>query len=363
MTQPSTSRPRRRCIASSAFTLAEMIVSLTILSVLSVGVASAVLVATQTIEREGALSTRILAAADVSNQMMVELGSAVNVVETGATAVTMAVPDRDGNGETEQIRYSWSGVAGDPLNREYNSEPAFAILKDLRSFSLAYDTAPLADPAAAGNEYSVASHKSTADLSSFKPNASKWISQCFRPALPAGGTGWKLKRISIYAKNIGGVDGQLTIELRTAQADGRPGTQLVCQTVAYESDLSGSFTWASFGFPSGSCLSGWLSPSQSFCLIVKGSVNDSCELRYHHKNAAITNYYLATSDNGGASWSILNKQTMLFEVFATVNGVSGGGTSSRSALAAVRWQLSVGADAAAQIDGGAQLVNGPELMQ
>src|SRR5690606_30888846 len=56
--------------------------------------------------------------------------------ERTATAATIAVPDRTGDGRPETIRYSWSGVVGDPLLYEYNGGAALSILDGVQQFRL-----------------------------------------------------------------------------------------------------------------------------------------------------------------------------------------------------------------------------------
>ena len=56
------------------------------------------------------------------------------------TAVTLTVPDRDGDNIPETIRYSWSGIANAPLRQEYNGvlppEDKKQFVENVQSFSL-----------------------------------------------------------------------------------------------------------------------------------------------------------------------------------------------------------------------------------
>ncbi len=67
-----------------------------------------------------------------------DLSLATALSQQSAEAVTLVVPDRNGDGQPETIRYSWSGTPGDPLTRQVNGSPAAIIAEDVHLFSLTY---------------------------------------------------------------------------------------------------------------------------------------------------------------------------------------------------------------------------------
>lgn len=340
--------------ASLGFSLVELIISMAVMSVLAVGISSAVLVSVRSIETSSSPSACIRSAADVSNQMVRELNEALAVSERSARAVTFSVPDRDNDGVSEEIRYWWSGTPGDGLMRRYNAEPETALLTNVFAFALSYDLVPVPVPAM-GSDKLVAGHHSAKDLSSFRINTLDWASQSFRVSLPAGASSWKITRAVFYCRQVGGASGQLTLQFRSAQSDGRPGNTLYAENTVPESEFKTSHAWYSIAVP----YSGNLSPNGSYCLLLKGNWTDVCELRYHSKKAVEEGYVFMTTSLGGLIWTVRSKQALLFEVYGTCSG----GDSDRNTemrLGTVRWELQAGRDASNRLYAGAQLANLPE---
>ena len=120
------------------FTLAELVVSMVVMSILMVGLGSAILIASHALPERNTSTDALLEASDVVDGMVGELNCALAFTERSATAVEFTVADRNGDLAPETIRYAWSGVAGNPLTREYNNGSAVTIAQDVHSFKLAY---------------------------------------------------------------------------------------------------------------------------------------------------------------------------------------------------------------------------------
>lgn len=120
-----------------AFTLLELSVASVTSAVLVAGLASSIFIASQSLDvaSDGTLvETRL--ASRIVNEINGNLQSAVSISELTDRSVTMSVPDRDGNGVPETIRYFWSGITGNPLYKVYNNGSATIIAPDVQSFSL-----------------------------------------------------------------------------------------------------------------------------------------------------------------------------------------------------------------------------------
>jgi competence protein ComGC len=127
---------RRR--SAAGFTLLEMALSCVI-----VGVIMLAIVSTMAIGREGLSGSAILTAnasqgSQVVQMITLDVSLATAITEQTATSITMTVPDRDGDGQPETIRYAWSGVAGDPLTRQYNGGTAATLADNVYQFNLTY---------------------------------------------------------------------------------------------------------------------------------------------------------------------------------------------------------------------------------
>lgn len=129
----SDGRPRRR-----GFTLTELVLSMTIMTMLLGAITSTILVASHVIDDGTSPAVKNLAAAQVVDQITADLTYALTFSERTSQAVTFSVPDRDADSVPETIRYSWSGVAGDALTRQYNGGEALVIAEDVQHFDLNY---------------------------------------------------------------------------------------------------------------------------------------------------------------------------------------------------------------------------------
>ena len=70
------------------------------------------------------------------NDLMSDLTHAQIFLERSPTTLRFVVPDRDGDGLQETIRYSWSGTAGDPLVYQYNDRSARNLAESVHYFNI-----------------------------------------------------------------------------------------------------------------------------------------------------------------------------------------------------------------------------------
>ncbi len=110
------------------------------------GMASAILVANQSLDVADGRDGRRIDAAEVQQDLLGDIQHALTFTERTNHAVTFLVPDRDGDGDPESIRYAWSGNAGDPLTYEYNGRPPINLADDVSQLDLSYLTQTLPAP-------------------------------------------------------------------------------------------------------------------------------------------------------------------------------------------------------------------------
>jgi hypothetical protein len=132
----SSCRPARARGRRTGYTLIEILVSSTIATVLMGGLASSVYIANQAFESDAGAPAERTETDNVLQQLTRDVQMATGISELTATAVTLTVPDRDGDSQAETIRYAWSGTPGDPLTYQYNGGAAITIAEDVRSFNL-----------------------------------------------------------------------------------------------------------------------------------------------------------------------------------------------------------------------------------
>lgn len=127
----------RRRRVRRGHTLAEVLISTLVVSVIMGAMVSLMLMGTRALRTTAG---DVSDSGDVLDQVITDLNLAKSFGEQTATTVTMTVPDRDGDSQDETIRYSWSGTAGDSLMRTYNGGTPVAVADNVYYFDLAYLT-------------------------------------------------------------------------------------------------------------------------------------------------------------------------------------------------------------------------------
>ena len=128
-------RPRRR-----GFTLVEMVLSMAVMTVLLGGIASALVIAGRAVPGTATPASLTVDGYYAAERLASELYAAQTITARSATSITFTVADRNADSNPETIQYSWSGVAGQPLNRQYNGGTAGAVLDNVYQFNLGYVT-------------------------------------------------------------------------------------------------------------------------------------------------------------------------------------------------------------------------------
>jgi len=119
-------------------TLIEVVISVSIVAVIMGAMVSIMLLVARGTDVSADGTENVSATSEVVQQIAVELSVATNITEQTATAVTFLVPDRDDNLQGETIRYAWSGVAGEPLTRQYNGGSVVTVAEDVHHFNVDY---------------------------------------------------------------------------------------------------------------------------------------------------------------------------------------------------------------------------------
>lgn len=121
-----------------AYTLIELLVATVSSSILIVGLSGSLVVASRAFDDTDSQPIAVLEANKAANCIMNEMQYATRFYEKTATAVTFEVPDRDGDGLDEKLRYAWSGVAGDPLTLEYNDSAPSTLVAAVEDLDFTY---------------------------------------------------------------------------------------------------------------------------------------------------------------------------------------------------------------------------------
>ncbi len=137
-----THRPRRRNPARAAprqraaHTLLELVVAVAVSGLLLGGIMSTLAVTFRATDPTLGPWQEIAEGRAALDDVAGELAYASSFTARSAHAVEFTVADRDGDLADEAIAWSWSGTAGDPLERSCNGAASVAILEDVHVFDL-----------------------------------------------------------------------------------------------------------------------------------------------------------------------------------------------------------------------------------
>ena len=126
----------------AAFTLVELMVSVAIISVIMGGVAGTIMFSARQMADSAEAETRSFNTCEILAEINAELALALSVERRDDDAVTLTVPDRNGDGAPETIAYEWQHDDPDStqwtLVRTYNDGEAAVVAEDVRHFELTY---------------------------------------------------------------------------------------------------------------------------------------------------------------------------------------------------------------------------------
>ncbi len=342
----------------SAFTLVELAMNLTIMTVLMGGIASAIVLAAHALPDENSPLQTVTQAYEIVEQMAGEVYVAVSFIERTSTAVEFIVADRNGDASPETIRYEWSGEKGEPLTRTYNGGPAQTMANNVEDFALSYITEDITvQPPSQETEVGpviLSSQDTAVQLNDFSITNMKWIGQTFTPSLPAEATAWSVTEVRFKAKSNGLKLGTTAVQLRTCSGALPSGTILE-QVLMPESGLITSYQWPKFFFNN---VSG-LVPGSSLCLVLAAQQNDFvlADIQYDDKAGSGR----VTTNNGDNSWDSDDDKSMLYYVFGAYTTTSTPPSETRPFLSLMNIGLQIGADPASKSETAVQILNRPDV--
>lgn len=252
---------RRRAGSPHGFTLVEMVVSLAVISVLLVGMSSAIVLASKALPHATNPARATVDSARALHELRDELRAATELPVFSETSVTLHVPDRDGDGRPEVVTYAWAGTPGTaraPLTRAANGGAALTVLDNVENFALSYvcgkqDTVFPGNGSTSGEQllssFSTSDTSDTSDTEEHRLKSSEWIGTTVNPSLPASATSWQITRALFYGNKQGGSGSTITFELRGSES-GEPTAAVLDSSTLDESDMNG-WAWyeATFSSP------------------------------------------------------------------------------------------------------------------
>ncbi|MCC6286160.1 MAG: hypothetical protein IT439_12815 [Phycisphaerales bacterium] len=96
-------------------TLIELVVALAITSLVLAGVGAAVRLAAGALPGRDDALAGLLRGQRFLDEFLDSISTATGVESLGATGVSFTVPDRDEDGDEEELAYAWSSTSGEPV--------------------------------------------------------------------------------------------------------------------------------------------------------------------------------------------------------------------------------------------------------
>ncbi len=259
------------------FTLIEMVVSLSILSIVFLAMGSVMLISTKAVPDADAPASQVLGAAEVLEQMASELQVATSIIAVTDKAIMFTVPDRDDDSQAETIAYLWNAGPGNPLLRQINGGDTIEYGPGVYGFELTYQTHTVTpeDELIESNELLLYKHHpQSATLGELSLGKNQLWGQHFVPGLPADTVSWSVTRVLCMARRDGIFSTYFGLQMPTA--DYRPnGTSLGAIQIT-RFILSDAFQWVQVQF---SGVTG-LSPDTGLCLTFTHHIGPSMAVQY-----------------------------------------------------------------------------------
>lgn len=132
----------RKRIALKGFTLFELIISIALMAIIAGAVWGVFAAGVRPFYGQRTRAIETSEAGRALQMLADEIREATSITAAQQTSITFTV-DSDGDGNNETVLYSWSGTAGDPLNRTY-TPPApgtpftKAVVNSVSSLSFSY---------------------------------------------------------------------------------------------------------------------------------------------------------------------------------------------------------------------------------
>jgi hypothetical protein len=200
--------PRAQRLQRRGMTLFELVVCMGITSFLVLGLASAVRLTVTSLEGSTDANATLQDTGDALNRLNADLRLALQFSERTASAVTFTVPDQNGDGVTETVRYAWAGV-GSPLTRAVNGAPVPAsILDNVQTLNFSVLTRTIQPPKQNSGVWQLIAYNGTS--TSININSTSWVGEYFLPSLPANSVSYNISRLRLFMKvgtliNLGNV--------------------------------------------------------------------------------------------------------------------------------------------------------------
>jgi type II secretory pathway pseudopilin PulG len=230
-----------------AFSLVELVMSIGVLSVLVGAMGSIIALATHALPDADSAITRAIDADQAMAELRSDLGYATRITEWGPNGVTLITPDRNGDGQTERIRYAWAGGPGDALTRVINGGTEQSLASPINRFTFSTTTRAVSETYAGflveSGWQTIADQLDDSSASDKKIKSDEWAAQVFRPQGLGPNDKWSLNSVAFRAKQSSPSLGWLIIEVRPVDENMQPSDTVLASGMIYELFIPSSYGW------------------------------------------------------------------------------------------------------------------------
>jgi prepilin-type N-terminal cleavage/methylation domain-containing protein len=137
-------RNPQSAISRPGFTLIELVLAMAITTILLMGMSASIVIASRAVSDGYDVVGLALRTSDSLGEINSDLSMAKVFLDRTGSSITFTVPDRNGDGSSETIKYWWTGSSDARLMRQVNGGPEIALAENVRQFALTYGLSAMA---------------------------------------------------------------------------------------------------------------------------------------------------------------------------------------------------------------------------
>jgi prepilin-type N-terminal cleavage/methylation domain-containing protein len=126
------------------YTLIELVLAMAIAGILLTGMSASIVIASRTVSEGHDVVGLALRTSDSLGEVNSDLSTAQDFLDRTSSSVTFTVPDRNGDGASETMKYWWTGESDGRLMRQVNGGPEVTLAENVRQFALTYGLTTMA---------------------------------------------------------------------------------------------------------------------------------------------------------------------------------------------------------------------------
>jgi hypothetical protein len=375
------SHHRRTIHLHRGFTLVELVLNLTVLTLITGAVTTAVVMATHALPAADSPLQSAQSAAAVVEQMAGEIFVATSFIDRSARAISFTVPDRDNDGQPETILYEWSGTPGDGLSRQYGNHLKTDAATNVYEFELTYTSLSESESTTVvsktpGNELLLGSFDSWSSIAqSLTDNAvssSSWQAEAFSVSPPADAVELTFTRTQLILGRQGAAATATTYSVgihppagKGSSMDFPATTPLGTPSGFMASSVASTYQWKPISF-NADVTSSDMSNTRYWVVLKGAGANAIYAQGRESLLAPLDGVLQRWSSNSGSTWQptldLLNTRDLRFSVWGyyTTESISEQ-TTVTERLSAVTIRLRLGKEALGRAVTTVQVLNRPEV--